>query len=128
MLLPGELPIAAPRIARVLTRSPSVALLSGPCISVAVMPSRGRQQLRASLDGVDVWRRQQAAAARRRRAERRRLAEKRKLEKKTMQFGYGLLNEIQVPGYKESLETSYQDQLIHRVIPMLQKHVSMYPR
>ena len=92
------------------------------------MPSRGRDQVSASLVGVEVWRRRQQAAARKRRYDRRRLAEKRKLEKKTMQFGYSVLNEIQIPGYRESLETSYQDQLIHRVIPMLQKHVSKYPR
>ena len=92
------------------------------------MPSRGRQQLSASLVGADVYRRQQAAAARRARIQRRRLAQKRKLESKTKQFGYAVLNEIEIPGYKESMETNYQDQLVHRVVPMLLRQMSQYPR
>lgn len=81
--------------------------------------------------GASAFRRQEAAAARARRIERRRLAERRKLEKKTVQFGYALLSEMEVPGYQDLVKINgptAQDRLVHRVIPMLQGQMSKYPK
>jgi len=101
---------------------------------------RGRHMLQASILGVTAHRASLAKAAREARArimrERREAIirrENERLRQSTAAFGYSLESELTIPAYADLVRSGYNgvsnvDRLVHRVIPMLQKHVKKYPK
>ncbi len=96
--------------------------------------------LEASRIGVTAYNANQRAAARAARARRRAalrqsriLAENRRLEKASKDFGWKLQNELVSPLMEEIHRAAndgmtMRERLVHRVVPMLMEHAKKFPK